>query len=271
MGYGMQRYKISRWFFLIGVATMLHAFPVPAAAEGLNFFSFKARYNLAWNGISVGRLVVVANEDASHYDMMIDSKARGLGALISDDKTVTRTNGIKTVGGEYLISHYEFRPQGKDKDDYITLDYDSLGKIVTRVRSKDDDPRWRPAVPHEEINTAHDPLTVIFMLRKKLSEALASKQPHVGTRTYDGMRLFEMKLNVKGKQQIEVMGSNHEVVEVAVERIPINGYTPKELKKYEKGDPEIHFYFSTDADFFPLKATADTGFGDLTLTLEKRE
>jgi hypothetical protein len=60
-------------------------------------------------------------------------------------------------------------------------------------------------------------------------------------------------------------------VNVAIARIPINGYTPKELKKFKKGDPEIRLYFSNDAAFLPIRATAKVTLGELSLTMvEKR-
>lgn len=271
MGYEMRRYKIGKWIFLAGLV-LAHACPMPARAEAvLAPFNVKARYELSWNGLTVGRLIVTASEDANHYDMMLDSKTHGIGALISDDKTVTRTNGIKNAAGDYLILHYEFRPIGKDEDDYITLDYDAKGKIMKRVRTKDDDPTWRPPVPNEQIDTAHDPLTVIFILRRLLYAAMASNQHEISTRSYDGMRLFEMKLVRDGVKRLEVEGKKIEVIDVVVQRVPVNGYTPKEIKKYKKGDPDIHFYFSNDAAFIPVRATADTGFGDLVLELDKRE
>lgn len=260
--------------YKIGIAVLWLALATPTAhaeAQPLSPLRLSGRYDLAWSGITLGRVRVQVMEDDTSYRFQIDTKTKGIGAIMSDEKSLITTEGRKNAAGDYLPSRYEFRPQKKGDDDLITLTYDDDGKLIQRVRVKDDDPRWRPPVPLDEASTAHDPLTVVFILRHLLHGAVAANQHEVSTRAYDGMRLFTMRVIRDGSGSIKIMDQKREVMLVDVKREPINGYTPKELKKYEKGDPAIRFYFTDDAELLPIAATAAIGFGTLSLTLVERD
>ena len=191
-----------------------------------------------------------------------------MGAIAGDEARLIIARGSKAPDGSYIPASYESKPQKDDEDeDVITLTYDAAGNISKRVRKKDDNPAWRPAVPFEVVNTARDPVTGSFMLRRALYEALATDQNKVGTKTYDGMRLATMRMIRAANAKVEVMGEYKDTINVAITRTPIDGYTPKELKKYNKGDPEIRMYFTNDAAFLPVRATAKTLVGELSMTL----
>ncbi len=236
------------------------------AGEPIKDMNFKGKYEITWSGITLGRIYITAEEDANHYQMSIDTKTKGIGALISDAKQIVEVKGSVKDGG-YVPAFYESRPQKDPDEDVVTLTYDEKGDLKTRARKKDDDPSWRPPVPTAEANTARDPITAAFMLRRTLYEAVATDKHEVSTRTYDGMRLAEMKLIRSVDARVAIMHKYRDCVNVAVRRIPINGYTPKELKKYNKGDPEIRIYFSKDAAFLPVRASAKTTIGELSMTL----
>lgn len=243
--------------------------PAHAVDAALLPLVIKGCYTVAWRGIPLGRINLDAAEDATSYRMVIDSKTRGIGALVSDAAQVITVLGRKTGEDSYVPVQYRSRPHDRNDHSVITLTYDETGAIVSRERENDDDPAWRPPVPPERINSAHDPVTASFLLRRKLYAALVSSSAQVGTRTYDGMRLAEMTLNRAANSRVEIMGRYIDSVNVIIRRTPIEGYTPKELKKYKKGDPEIHLYFSRDAAFIPVRATARTAIGELSMTLKE--
>jgi Protein of unknown function (DUF3108) len=122
-------------------------------------------------------------------------------------------------------------------------------------------------VPFASVNTARDPVTGSYMLRRALYAALPTSQNEVATKTYDGLRLATMKMVRDTNAKVAVMGEYKDTINVAITRTPINGYTPKELKKFKKGDPEIRIYFTNDAAFLPVRATAKTLVGELSMTL----
>lgn len=269
MGIKLNSYKFALPFLLLGLANPADAAEATPQAP-LQPFTLNGRYTIAWSGIPLGRIILSANETDTTYSMVIDTKTKGIGALISDDKREIAANGTKSADGNYIPARYESKPQKGDGDNNVTtLTYDALGNIASRFRTKDDDPAWRPAVPNAEINSARDPVTAAFILRNQLHAALSEPKAKVSTRTYDGMRLAEMSLERSENSKLTIINKETEIVNVVVKRAPINGYTPKELKKYEKGDPEIRIYFSNDAAFIPVRASAKTMLGELSMTLSE--
>lgn len=240
------------------------------AEEPINPLVIKGKYTIAWSGIPLGRILIEAYEDDAGYRMSIDTKTKGIGALVSDEARVVSASGSKTADGTYLPITYHSRPHRKGEEDRTTLTYNAAGDIIKRERVPEDDPAWRPPVPFAEVNTGRDPITAAFILRRQLYAAMADNKAEVRMRTYDGRRLAEMKLIRSSDARVAIMDKYYESVNVGITRTPINGYTPKELKKFKKGDPAIHLYFTKDAEFLPIRATAKTAVGELSMTLSEK-
>jgi Protein of unknown function (DUF3108) len=257
--------------YKLSIAVLFASLVAPAAwaqQAPLSPFNLNGRYKVAWSGITLGRINLIAAEDATSYSMSIDTKTRGVGAIIGDEARLIIARGSKAVDGTYIPAAYESKPQkNEETEDVIKLTYDAKGDIVNRLRTKDDDPAWRPPVPFAKVNTARDPVTGAFMLRRALYALVPSTQNEVATKTYDGLRMATMKMTRAANAKVEVMGEYKDSINVAITRTPIDGYTPKELKKFKKGDPEIRVYFSNDAAFLPVRATAKTLVGELSMTL----
>jgi hypothetical protein len=257
-----QSYKISMMF----AAAMLLAAPARAAVPDFTPLNLTAHYTVAWNGIPIGRINMTASEDALGYRMVVDTKTHGLAALFNDVRSVTQAEGHKE-GASYIPRRYDIRPQGNDDIRHTTVTYDAQGQIATRERAPAEDPSWRPVVPLVDADAATDPITASFAARGKLHDAMAQNNREMTLKTYDGARLAEMHFTVVSPARVEVMGEYVDAINTIVARQPIAGYTPKEIKKYKKGDPTIHLYFSADAKFIPLRATVDTVCGELSATL----
>jgi hypothetical protein len=69
-----------------------------------------ARYLVAWSGITIGRINIVAREDEKTYFMLIDTKTRGVGSLVSDEASVILAEGSKDADGNYIPRRYKARP-----------------------------------------------------------------------------------------------------------------------------------------------------------------
>lgn len=241
------------------------------AAEPIKPLVLKAKYTIAWSGISLGRIRIDANETASIYRMTIDTKTRGIGALVSDEARVVTAEGTVNAAGEYVPVRYRSGPHKDGEDAVTTITYDATGNIVTRERvPADTDPNYRPVVPLNEASAARDPVTAAFILRRKLYETMGTGTSEVMTRTYDGRRLATMRLVQATDARVPIMEDYIESISAGVKREPISGYTAKELKKYKKGDPDIRLYFSKDAAFLPIRATAKTALGELSMTLSEK-
>jgi len=257
-------YKVGIAVFCLGLFA-----PQARAESELAPLNLHARYNVAWSGIVIGRIIIHASEDNGSYSMSVDTKTHGLGALISDESSLVSAKGSKKPDGTYVPTHYHSGPQkaGDTRRDLTELSYHADGTIATRLRDPEDDPAWRPLVAFADIDTARDPITASFMLRKQLHDAIDTKTMQVSNRTYDGARLATMNMIRTVNAKVEVMGTYKDTVNVEVTRIPISGYSPKELKKFNKGDPEIHLYFSNDDAFLPVRASAKVILGELSLTM----
>jgi hypothetical protein len=242
------------------------------AREPLKPLNLKARYLIAWSGITLGRIYLTAEETPTHYRMVIDTKTRGIGALISDEKRIVEAEGIKNAEGQYLPARYNARPQKDPEEDVVTITYDVQGQLVERTRRFPDDPSWRPVVPEAEVNTATDPVTAAFILRRGLYDALENggKRAEASQRTYDGLRLATMRLTRSGQARVAILERYRTTIRAHVTRTPISGYTPKEIKKFNKGDPQMHIFFTDDAAFLPVRASAKTPIGELSMTLVER-
>lgn len=257
------RYKIVISFFLV-VFPHLTMAAETALSEPWNF---TAKYTVAWSGITIGRIYITATEDATSYRMSVDTKTHGVGSLFGKERRWAEVTGKKS-GTQFLPSRFESRPQSNDKGDRTELTYDDQGKLITRLRLPDDDPKWRPPVPREQANTATDPITAGFIVRDNIARAMASGEHSLHTFTYDGARLANMHVTlITPTSTLSIMDKTVEAVDITINRQPIIGYTPKELKKFKDGDPDIHLYFTADAKRIPVRITVDAPVGQLTATL----
>jgi Protein of unknown function (DUF3108) len=204
-------------------------------------------YRISWNGLSLGRIRVSAGETDTHYQLMVDAKSRGVASLFSPFHTVIETQGIVRKDGSvrrYIPQNFLITSQKNDKNppDSTHITYDDNGHIRERMLNPpNNDPAWRPIVPIEKASTGTDPLTCILTLRQQLLDS--SPPPHTLI-SYDGNRLATLiatPLSQTVKEQIALR----------IERKPIDGYTPKEWKKYRAGDPPITVWFSAKHTMMP--------------------
>jgi YD repeat-containing protein len=259
-----------RTSYKIAVAILLFSLPYSAAAgefAPLAPLTMEGKYSVAWNGVPIGRIRLTAREDASHYQITVDTKTTGVAALFSKEQRVAEASGNVTAAG-YTPSRFESRPHNSDKTDLTTMTYDAAGQLTTRIRKPEDDTAWRPPVPTAQASTATDPVTGGLILRRKIHEALAGGSPHISTKTYDGARLADMRVTLAAKPvTLEILDKDIAAIDASIARTPIAGYTPKELKKFKAGDPDIHIFFGADEKALPLRVTIDAVVGHLTATL----
>ena len=260
--------RITGYKILIGLMVLqgpaAYAADKPAALAPLNL---EAKYVVAWNGITIGRVNLTAKETAKLYSMNVDTKTHGIATIFNTERRIAEANGTVN-NGRYIPARYASFPQGKDEGRRTTLTYANNGKISNRERVPDDDVTWRVPVPEAQVNNATDPVTAGFILRKQLHEAIEAGKSESMVKTYDGARLAEMRFTViKPSAKVQVMDSYRDTVTTIVTRQPIAGYTSKEIKTFTKGDPVVHLYFSADDKFMPLRATVSTNFGELSATL----
>ena len=184
-------------------------------------------------------------------------------------KSVAEVQGIIDARHRYIHRLYSSTEDKNEKKSGLNqrIVYNKNGIITKQTREPRDDVNWRPLVPVADANTATDPISAFYILRKKLALMRTNNQSQTEVRTYDGARLATMRLTMIGCTQIDIMDAPMNVIDTRIERLPMAGYTPKEWKKFHAGDPEIHIYFSDDARLMPVLFTISLALGDLRIEL----
>jgi len=229
----------------------------------------ESTYQIRWNGITIGRVILTINEREGAYHASVDTKTRGIIDIFSPLRGFTQVNGIITEEGNYIPTHYQSRSNSDEGGRTTALTFDADGKLTERLREPLDDPNWRPEVPLEEIAGVTDPITAFLRLRKELFANLKAKVKDTVVPAYDGRRYAEMRVRAINPGTRMIHKKVTPIINTVLFRKPINGYTPKELAKFDKGDPTVHAYFSHDLQLMPLVITIDLPFGLITAEREK--
>lgn len=248
---------------------LLISLPLSAAHAGPEPFPKTLKYRIAWNGIKIGRVNIDTSQTQYSYKMTLDTKTTGIAKMFSPLKSITWASG-RFYEGNIVPQKYSARStsdEGKNRTALLT--YDESGMLLERKTDPTDDPNWRPVVPVAEVEDAYDPVTAFFVLRQKLFANVNAHITDTPIKTYDGRRLAEF--NFKAVNTGTRMRDNTlvKVVNTVVTRKPINGYTPKELKKFDEGDPKVHVYFSADPRFVPIEIEIYHWSGKITGSLEE--
>lgn len=246
---------------LITYCLLLFASPAmatPALPENLY-------YRISWGGLSLGRIRVSASEDDERYRMVIDTKSKGVVSVFTPFQTVAQVQGIKREG-RYIPQEYKTDAQKSDEGDNRTslIRYDSEGRITERLTNPQDDPRWRPVVPVEEATEAADPITCFIAMRSMLVQNREQGVKETALRSYDAKRLALLKATF-----IKNPDPKKGAIATRITRVPLNGYTPKEWKKYRKGDPVLTVWFSDDRYVMPTRLELDLMLGTIVAKQEK--
>lgn len=262
----MHRYKTP----LLAIALLMLCLPLPASAQvpALEPLKFETRYDISLGPMGIGRLRIIYREDTFGYRIKVDTKTRGLVHMFAPLQSVAEARGSKQ-DGSYVPTHYISKADkdGDEKDRLVEIRYDEKGHITERTRKPADSPTWRPVVPLAKANEATDPMSAFFVARKLMRDAMVHNQRETSVLTYDGARLARMTLKVVSRARTEINGKYVDAINTVLTREPIDGYTPKELKKFKEGDPTVHVYFSADGRLMPLKVSMKLFYGELSAVL----
>ncbi|MEJ0009416.1 MAG: DUF3108 domain-containing protein [Alphaproteobacteria bacterium] len=255
--------KTSRYKLLLVGAALLAAPGARAQVPPLEPLNAEARYDVTFNGLTLGRIRVSYHETAFGYKIDVDTETHGIAAIVKSEHTDTVAEGTLR-DGQYAPTRFEFKG---DKQRHATLAFDGEGHITGSSRTPQDDPKWRPPVPAEALAGVVDPATGFFVARRQLHDAMDSGGKEVTVRTYDAAHLTDLNVRAVSPADLVIMGKPQRAINLVIARKPVDGYTEKEKKRYAAGDPPIHFYLSADGRFFPLKVEAGMKWGVLSAEL----
>lgn len=258
MGWIHTRFKIL--FCLALMST-----PALAVVPPLEPLNLTARYDVYWNGLPLGRLRITVKEDMLGYALSVDTKTRGLADIFAESRSFAQARGTRS--DDRYIPRYYLSESASENQRKTVITYDETGAIEQRERTPQDNPAWRPIVPLNEANTATDPITAFFIARQRMHDNIANNVRETQVRTYEGARLALFNIEVISPATLKIMKKSVNAINTVPTRTILNGYTPKEIKKYKKGDPTVHVYFSADGRFIPLLAEVNLPLGTLKAEL----
>jgi hypothetical protein len=254
--------------FLLAALCCTPALATPPPLEPLNG---KYTYQVRWNGIGIGRVYITFAEDTRRYAVTVDTKTRGIVDFFAPLRSLITANGRINPAGEYIPSIYHSQSHSGRGSRKVMLRYTTGGALKERQREPMDDPNWRPEVPLEMLEGLADPLTNFLRFRKAFYVDIHEKKEEGVVLLYDGRRLAELRIKAIQPTRREIDGTMRNALNTVAARTPVAGYTPKELAKWEKGDPTIHVYFGLDRVFLPMEIAAHLRFGSITATLQPAE
>ncbi len=251
--------------------TDLRTGPLPP----LQPFNLTAVYEVSWGGVDVGDLVLHAREDNNQYNMRIQIKSSGLARLLTRHESATTVKG-KKKGERYLPERFETNFKLRGDTRHIILTYNEQGELIEEY-NQPPEKRWkRPEVPMSLKRDVPDIMTMLFIERHKIYDALKQEDDNFTIRTFDGRRLTDVHFNVSGRKTVTWNDQQADVIAFGVKREAIAGYKDSELEDMrKKKDPNVEFYLKDDGTLTPLKivveAEAGTFYANLSDYCEKLE
>ena len=157
-----------RIFRMLAFTASLALLPVMIlAAETLDNVEATVRYEFSWGGIGFGKIALQADETDATYSARTLIKSKGLASIFVKHTSDTTMDGTKS-GATYLPQNYDANFQTRNKKKLIKLIYDGAGNIKEEISEPADTDR--PKVSDKERSGAHDPLSLLFEIRRKLFE-----------------------------------------------------------------------------------------------------
>ena len=240
-----------------GVAFSQNEAPLPP----LEPFNLQGIYNVSWSGLGVGNLVIMAHEDAKTYGLEAHVRARGIAYSFTKHESMNKVEGIKAKG-KYIPQRFETIFSLRKNTRHIILTYDKKGELVKEENTPPENRKKRPEVPMELKKNVMDIMTILFYQRGELYKALQNNQPSFTYRMYDGRRLTDITVHVKGRQEVTWQGKQVKVIAFGIDRKAVAGFKQSELEDLEKdNDPNIAFYLSDDGKLNPLRIVVNAEAG----------
>lgn len=240
------------------IAFVLSVFAA-SIAQAQEPYQLRGTWHMSFSGVPFAKLWVAVDEKPETYDFTAAFKSSGVVRLFKKMKSLTKSHGVRTENGwQPLVLDYENKDEGKK----TKLTYDASGQLVARDVAPEDDPNYRPTVSFEEASQAQSVGSILFAFRDTFKAM--DKQPGTSFTLplYDGKRLADITVQYVGKLNVPIDGKPIPTYQLALSRKLVNGYTLKEIKRYQEGDPPVHL-FVRQSDYFPVAMDVTLALGTI--------
>lgn len=232
--------------------------PAPKLLQDLNFH---ALYNVDWNGLDLGYTTVKTQEGGGTYESSVDIKTVALMKLFTKHKSMSTAQGL-VVNGHHAPSRYESNYSTKGKKKHILVEYTKDG-VNHLIEPPDTD---RAAIPAADLKGSVDLVTLMHVMRETVLVFRTTDKQNINFKVFDGKRLNAAILKNGGKTKITVNGKKWPVQKIIATRMPMAGFTEKELGKLKKEKP-LNLYFSDDDRMIPVHAEIEAFYGNVNVDL----
>ena len=270
----MTRVKYSIVVFLLyGLAAPAHALTASdATAQQAQVID--GHYTVQWNSIPIGRITLTAIQDSDSYMMNVKARTSGVVRWVKKFKRTFRTEGLIT-GEDPLHPHYEaqryhYHADYGHKQRSVSLTFDN-GTLQNITVTPPDTPDSRDILhPTDATEETRDPLSTLLTMAAQTQVDICVKEAPCSFRVIDGRRLSDWILYRPNLSNETITWGEQDV---AVEhyigyRLPVKGFSEKELSSYREGEPPLHIYMRADAPRLPLRYEIDMPFGKVTAAWE---
>ncbi len=208
-------------------------------------------YKIYWNGIRSGKLWLYWEESDTAYRAQMQMKTSGLVRIFTKQLRKATVEGTKSCSAAVCTytpvrAHWDVKYKHKSRS--VDIAYDAKGNVIHATVTPPDNRASRPDVPQESKNQSVDALTAT----QHLFFGVMSGMEDIAFKVYDGRRFTEYRFELHDKEKSLYSAS----------RKPLGGYSDKEQKEFEKGDPPILMQI-IPAHRFPIAATAKTSLGQV--------
>lgn len=230
-------------------------FLLTSHAHAAEPFAVTGNYYIDFSGIPVGKLWVEVKFDGEECYAQSVLKTTGLVSMFEKIKSTTRANGVYK-NGEWRPLDYANSKKDSDGVETTNLSFSPGGALLKRELSKEDDPNWRPRVPAAEAKDAWHPAMALCAWGNGLNNQAAGEVSEY--RIYDGKRHFLVQAERLDDEQFRLS------------RQPLSGYTPKEQKRFDEGDPEL-ILTQNYGELLPSAVSVPLGMGTINIVFEQED
>jgi hypothetical protein len=229
--------------------------------------ALRGQYDFEFSGIPVARIGVEFSQTSSRAQATSDIMSVGIvdRFVRHSSHTTLVASGINYV---YPQRTYETNYRTRKKKRHVKMVV-SGDKVVEHLVEPAENPAKRPPVTDEEKNSAFDPLSFVFAMRKEVFAAVQQGKREFTLRAFDGRRLTEAQFTVLGSRTLRMGEKKLAVQSVSVKRKLINGFTKDELEEFDPKEPALTVHFSDDERFIPVQLDVPLLMQRLTARLNR--
>lgn len=231
--------------------------------------NFNGVYSFGWNGLPFGEMALKTTEGAGRYTAESRVGFTGLAGLLNSHKSTAQGSGGTEGGVMRTARVYETFYSTRKKAKHVKLTFAQGGRLAEAVLEPPNNKDKRPDVPAEAVHGAPDPLSYMFALREALHGALQKGESSFSLPLFDGRRLMETQFRIVATHVAPQKSGGPLLTEVIGTRKALAGFSQKELDDM-KGEPELHAWFTEDAQMIPQTLQFQVMLGRVTAKLARR-